>query len=75
MATPGFTAEAALGRSRRGYGQPFQAGRSDTHLLVPQQGSSDCSDDGHLCYECDDTDCVCDWFWADNFIVTADYCG
>ena len=75
MATPGFTAAAALGPSRRSYSRSFRASRSDAHLLTPQQFSKDCSDDGHLCYECDDTDCVCDWFWDDDFIVTADYCG
>lgn len=77
MATPGFTAEAALGRSHRGYRRPFRAGRSDTHLLAPQQGNfSDCSDDGHLCYDCfdDGVGCFCDWYWDDHFVVSSD-CG
>ncbi len=78
MGLPGFTAEAALRHSSRNYRSAPAARlttRSAASALTPQSGWWDCSDDGLLCYECDDIDgCFCDWFYGDAWIVTTD-CG
>lgn len=76
MAMPGFTAEAALGRSRPGYRRRSPASSPDARLLAPQKVWGDCSDGSPaLCYFCSDAGgCSCDWYYGKAYIVSSD-CG
>ena len=75
MLIPGFTAEAALGRSRRGY-RSLATGNPNAQLLTPQIVWGECSDgEPQLCYFCDSAGgCSCDWYYGDAWIVSSD-CG
>ena len=76
MALPGFTADAALGRSGRAYRSRIVSAGKDPQLVSPQDSWRDCR--GDLCYFCDDDfddqGCGCDWYFGDYWLVTTD-CG
>ncbi|MEA2378024.1 MAG: hypothetical protein QOD13_1931 [Thermoleophilaceae bacterium] len=76
MPAPGFTAEAALSHPRRGYGGLSGSRASSTRLLTPQEVWEHCSEDGQLCYFCDEgpDGCGCDWYYGDYYLASSD-CG